>query len=61
MILLGPSEEVSITTTSGTTLETSTLAITSTVPTPSTTTTAAEAEIGVLDLFFLMALHLDPP
>ena len=46
VVSLGPSEEVPITTTSGTTLETSTLAITSTVPTTSTTTTATEAEIG---------------
>ena len=43
---LGPSEEVPITTTSGTTLETFTLAITSIVLTNSTTTMAAEAEIG---------------
>ena len=41
-----PSEEVSITTTSGTTIETSTFAITSTVPTTSTTTTAADARMG---------------
>ena len=46
MVSLGPSEEVPITTTSGTTFETSTLAITSTVPTTSSTTTATEAEIG---------------
>ena len=43
---LGPSEEVPITTTSGTTLETSTLAITTTVPTTSTTTTTPGAETG---------------
>ena len=47
VVSLGPSEEVPITTTSGTTLETSTLAITFTVPTTtSTTTTATKAEMG---------------
>ena len=46
VVSLGPSEEVPITTTGGTTIETSTLAITSTVTTTSTTTTIAEAEMG---------------
>ena len=52
MVSLGPSEEVPITTTSGTTLETSTLAITTTVPTTSANTTAAEAEMGSPGSFF---------
>ena len=46
VVSLGPSEEVPITTTGVTTLETSTLAITSTVSTTSTTTTATGAEMG---------------
>ena len=46
VVSLGPSEEVPITTTSGTTLETSTLATTTPVPTTSTTTTATGAETG---------------
>ena len=44
--MIGPSEEVPITTTGGTTIETSALTITSTVPTTSTTTTTADAGIG---------------
>ena len=43
---IGPSEEVPITNTSGTTVETSMLTITSTVPTTSTATTAAGAVMG---------------
>ena len=46
MVSLGPSEEVPTTTTGGTTLETSTLAITSTVPTTSTTITTTGVEMG---------------
>ena len=45
VVSLEPSEEVPITTTSGTTLETSMLAISTTVLTTSTTTTAAGAEM----------------
>ena len=43
---IGPSEEVPIATTGGTTVEISTLTVTSTNPTTSTTTTAAVARIG---------------
>ena len=46
VVSLGPSEEVPITTTSGTTLETSTLTTTTPVPITSATTTAAGAETG---------------
>ena len=46
VVSMGPSEEVPITTTGGTTAETPTLTITSTVPTTSTTTTAAGAGMG---------------
>ena len=51
VVLIGPSEEVPITTTGGTTVETSMLTITSTVPTTSTTT-AAGAGMGSLSPFF---------
>ena len=46
VVSIGPSEEVPITTTGGTTVETSMLTITSTVSTISTTTTAAGAGMG---------------
>ena len=51
VVLMGPSEEVPITTTGGTTVETSMLTITSTVPTTSTAKTAAGAEMGSPRLF----------
>ena len=44
--MIGPSEEVPITTTGGTTVETSILTVTSTAPITSTTTTAAGAGMG---------------
>ena len=43
VVLMGPSEEVQMATTGGTTIETSTLTITSTVPTTSTTMIATDA------------------
>ena len=46
VVSMGPSEEVPITTTGGTTIETSLFAITSTVLTTSTTATATEAGMG---------------
>ena len=46
MVLIRPSEEVPITTTAGTTIETSTFATTSTVPTTPSTATAADAGMG---------------
>ena len=48
---MGPSEEVPITTTGGTTEETSMLTISSTAPTTSTTTTATGAGMGSPRLF----------
>ena len=51
VVMLGLPEEVPITITGETTLEISTPAITSTVPTTSTTTTTTRAETGSLKSF----------
>ena len=53
VILIGPSEEVPFATTGGTTVETSMINITSTVPTTSTTTTVVGAGMGSPSPFFL--------